>query len=165
MPSSPSSLALVVFAVVTAFGCASQAPPRSEDQPKMVARTTFQGKGVPNGRSDSTEPFLRLQATATDATYGHTPANPIKVGGFRTRLGSTREKMYLNALMGANGQPIEYERLGSCCAFSTPNGMQGGGLLDAFRITVQGQRKSSILYLNIYDEGDLLVPVGFSPRS
>ena len=163
MHSSPYSLALVVLAVVTAFGCASQSLPRSEDQPKIESRTTSQGKGVPNGRSDSTEPFLRLQATATDTTYGHTPANPIKVGG--TKLGPTREKMYLNALMGANGQPIEYERLGSCCHFSTPNGIHGGGLLDAFRITFQGQRKSSILYMNIYDEGDLLVPVGFSPRS
>lgn len=129
--------------------------------PEILSNTVSGGKGVPWGRSDSGEHFTRFTDVANDPSYGLTEKNPIKVGG----LSAENEAGYLNGLRGPAGQPIEYERMGSCCPFKTPNAMvEGIGLLDAFRVTYPGQGEPSILYIDFYDEGPLQVPVGFSAR-
>jgi hypothetical protein len=140
-------------------GCATIKPPA---QPEIVSNTVVDGKGVPWGRSDSSEDFTRLTEVASDPTYGLTEANPVKVGGLSERA----ESAYLNGLRGPRGEPIEYERMGSCCPFKTPNAMVGNiGLLDAFRVTYAGQASPSILYVDFYDDDALKVPVGFTART
>jgi hypothetical protein len=129
--------------------------------PEILANTTSGGRGTPWGRSDSTEPFTELSGTATDPSYGLAQGNPVKVGGLNER----NEAEYLNGLRGPKGEPVEYERIGSCCPFKTPNAMiDGVGLLDAFRVTYAGQAQPSILYIDFYDTGSLQVPMGFSAR-
>lgn len=133
-----------------------------EASPEILAVTKSNGRGTPWGRSDSTERFTRLTDTTTDPTYGLAQENPIKVGGFS----ESNEAEYLNGLRSPSGEPIAYERVGSCCPFKTPNAMVGGiGLLDAFRVTYAGQAQPSILYIDFYDGGPLHVPVGFSARA
>jgi hypothetical protein len=150
----------VVWAMLLLCSCATTKPPSSE--PEILANTTSGGKGSPWGRSDSTADFTKLTATASDPTYGLTEQNPVKVGGLSER----NEAEYLNGLRGPSGEPVAYERLGSCCPFKTPNALiEGVGLLDAFHVTYAGQAKPSVLYIDFYDEAPLYVPVGFTPRS
>lgn len=167
---------LVVIALLSLCGCATTKPPSSAPRisagtaaatkppspmPEILASTTSGGRGTPWGRSDSAEPFAKLSGTATDPSYGLAQGNPIKVGGLNER----NEAEYLNGLRGPKGEPVEYERIGSCCPFKTPNAMiDGVGLLDAFRVTYAGQAQPSILYIDFYDTESLQVPVGFSAR-
>jgi hypothetical protein len=150
----------VVLALLFLCGCATTKP--LSPNPEILSNTISGGKGSPWGRSDSSANFTKLTATTSDPTYGLTEQNPIKVGG----LAESNEAEYLNGLRGPSDEPIEYERLGSCCPFKTPNAMiEGIGLLDAFRVTYAGQAKPSILYIDFYDKEPLFVPVGFKARS
>jgi hypothetical protein len=91
--------------------------------------------------------------------YGYSANNPIKTGG-----GPKGERAFLNRLAGPNGEPVRYQRLGSCCSFSTPNGIMGGGLLDRYEVWIEGQPQPKILYLNMYDFEEPKIPKGFTER-
>jgi hypothetical protein len=94
--------------------------------------------------------------------YGHTAANPAKVGG-GINGGVRGEQSYLNALRGPAGQPITYRRQGSCCPFKTPNGLLDNmGMLDAYSISWEGNAQPITLYLNMYNAAELRIPVGFT---
>lgn len=108
------------------------------------------------------EKTFKIYLYSDDKTYGYTEKNPIMVGGVKTQEGPLNERRFLNALVGPNGEKISYYRIGSCCQFSTPNGMiDNGGLLDKYSVTYEGLDKEIILYINMYDSGKLKVPVGF----
>lgn len=167
---------LAAIAILSPCGCATMKPPSpvpeisartaAATKPpspalEILSNTTSGGRGTPWGRSDSTAPFTRLSDAAADPSYGLAQGSPIKVGGRNERS----EAEYLNGLRGPKGEPVDYERVGSCCPFKTPNAMVDGvGLLDAFRVTYAGQTQPSILYIDFYDTGPLQVPMGFSAR-
>lgn len=132
--------------------------------PEILGVARVDGKGVPNGRSDTSDGYIPLFRVATDPSYGLTAENPVRLGGV-VREGPSREKAYLNALRGPAGQPIEYERIFSCCPFETPRGVSGTGFLDAFRITYEGQAAPVTVYINMYDDGLPMVPAGLTPRA
>jgi len=105
---------------------------------------------------------FKITEYSTDKTYGYTEKNPIKVGGMSNSEGPLNERRFLNALTGPNGEKISYSRLGSCCAFKTRNGsFDNTGLLDKYEIKYEGQEKEIIIYINMYDKGELKAPVGF----
>ena len=104
---------------------------------------------------------FKLIGVSDDGTYGYTEKNPIKVGG-SVQGGAANERRYLNALLGPNGEKIEYVRRGSCCMFKTPNGISGTGLLDAYEVKYAGLDKPIVLYVNMYDYGYLKAPKGFT---
>lgn len=103
-----------------------------------------------------------ITETSTDPSYGFTEKNPIKVGGVDKSEGPLNEKRFLNALAGPNGERIYYNRAGSCCNFKTKNGFMGVGLLDIYKITMDGSKDTSVIYINMYDYGVLKAPVGFT---
>ncbi len=98
---------------------------------------------------------------ADKAEYGYSPANPIKVGDSSLINGVQNQRIYLSSLRGVAGESVNYKRLGSCCAFETPNGYNGGGLLDRYEVFHEGLAKPVVLYLNMYDPGELIAPKGF----
>lgn len=105
----------------------------------------------------------KLVKAAQDSTYGYTEQNPIKVGG--VVMGPRNEQRFLNALAGPAGEKISYRRLGTCCPFKTPNAVFGGeGMLDRYEVIVEDTDKKVILFLNMYDSEELLIPVGFTAR-
>ena len=61
-----------------------------------------------------TTPIVRLTKKATDDKYGFTPEHPVKVGT-GPEGGPANQQIYLELLRDAQGQPISYERQGSCC--------------------------------------------------
>ena len=108
--------------------------------------------------------FSKLIAISTDETYGFTQENPIKVGGVKDSEGPLNERRFLNALLGPEGQSITYHRQGSCCHFKSPNGLMGSGLLDRYEVNYNGLAKPVIIFINMYDFGELKAPKGFTFR-
>ena len=163
MPLSPQLLPLLIFAL-SLGACQSPLVTHAPQQelPKIQSSATQGGKGVPNGRSDSSQPFIRAaMEVATDRTYGYSKENPVRVG---PRSPSALHIRYLNSLRGPGGEPIEYERRGSCCEFETKNSEFGGGLLDIYRIKVDGATKDFFIFVNMYDPGPPKVPAGLTQR-
>lgn len=106
-----------------------------------------------------------LTESSTDKTYGFTKENPVKTGGNKEQSGPTNQRRFLNALLGPNGETTNYFRAGSCCAFKTPNGLIGNtGLLDIYRVWWKDSKDTLNIYINMYDKGDLYIPVGFTAR-
>ena len=165
--------ALSVAALLGLSACGTvpvSGPPQSQTAPKILSVTKRDGLGVPNGRSDSAAPFTPLSGVSSNPAYGYTAAQAIKVGngqpmGGPPGQGSRNEAMFLNALRSQEGKPVQYERLGSCCAFDTARGTLGGGLLDVFKVQTPDRAQPVLLYLNMYDPGEALAPQGFTPRS
>lgn len=152
-------------AVVTAFACVGCSSHRVESPSPAptVSSTTTEGRGWPFG--DSTrKPYTNLELAAPTVTYGVSESEPIKVGGL-AEDGPVGERMYLNALLGPNGEVIQYERIGSCCSTKSEHALFGDSiLLDKYEVTWPGAPAPVILFLNMYDSGPLYIPHGFTAR-
>ncbi|ANB18906.1 Hypothetical protein I596_2913 [Dokdonella koreensis DS-123] len=149
---------------VLVSGCASDSPARRDLDPEVFGVIRQDGKGTPNGRSDSGQPFVSLGSATTDASYGYTAKNPIKLGGVGEGEGPQRERLFLSSLRGPGGEPIAYERLGSCCPIESENGFDGWAMLDKFELRIDGHAEPRYLYISIYDEDAVGVPFGLSSR-
>ena len=90
-------------------------------------------------------------AVATDATYGYTKENPIKVGGDDFD-GPPRERKYLDNLAGPKGEKISYSRTGSINF--------GDTILDGY--IIRGLSKEVTLYIDEYSFTEPQAPVGFT---
>jgi hypothetical protein len=155
--------------VILLAGCGAAAPPPSlrstaldpvtvtEPADPPISGTTIgpAGRATPFGVSGG-DPIAQLVGPTADPTYAFTPENPARVGGFGDDSNpESGEQSFLNALWGPQGQPIYYQRIGSCC----PQG--DFGMLDAFAVTYPGlEGEALVLYLDVYHRDDLRVPVG-----
>jgi hypothetical protein len=97
-----------------------------------------------------------------DKKYGYDKDYPINIFYRSTVVDTINQQRYLNALAGPNGEKITYTKLESCCPFPTKKSDLGAGFLDVYQLTWTGQRNPITLYLNIYEKGVLMVPVGLS---
>jgi len=102
-------------------------------------------------------PPITISEVSTDQEYGRVESKAIKVGG-----GPSREREYLMLLRGPNGEPVRFERDGSCCGFETPNGIMGGGLLDIYSVWIGSASEPEKLYINMYDYEQPKAPKGFT---
>lgn len=95
-------------------------------------------------------------SVATDAAFAYTPEQPVQVGG-GAMLVASRERRYLDALRGPNGEPIQFKRTNS---LESPDGQS---ILDRYDVTYDGAEKPVALYLDAYHFDDrLLAPKGFT---
>ena len=95
-------------------------------------------------------------ATAEDPTYGLTPANPVQVGRGAMYVGA-RERRYMDALRGPEGQAIRYKRVGSL-----PQTTNSSTILDQYEVTYDGLEKPLMLYLDAYHYWEQRAPVGLT---
>ncbi|MDX5347898.1 MAG: hypothetical protein LPJ89_02260 [Hymenobacteraceae bacterium] len=148
---------LSLIVLITLAGCASQKAAKATEERIGDTRT----KEV-EFINDNT--YL-LNERADDKTYGYNPSNPIKVGGSEESSGPKNQRRFLNALLGPNGEQIKYYRAGSCCPFKTPNGLINNlGMLDRYRISWTGSQDTLDIFINMYDKGDLKIPVGLTAK-
>lgn len=106
----------------------------------------------------------QLIEKATYKKYGFDQDYPVNLGfGLLHERESNKEK-YLNALRGPNGEEITYSYDQSCCPFPTNTSELGGGLLDIYRISWEGNQKPLFLYINIYEKGKVLIPLGLTAK-
>jgi hypothetical protein len=97
-----------------------------------------------------------------DKKYGYNPDYPVNIFFKNTRDEATNEVRFLNALAGPNGEKITYKRLETCCPFPTKRSDMGAGFLNVYELTWEGQKKPVTMYLNIYEIGILMVPMGLT---
>jgi hypothetical protein len=97
-----------------------------------------------------------------DKRYGYDKNYPINIFYGDTRNEIINQQRFLNALAGPNGEKITYAKLESCCPFPTKRSDMGAGLLDVYELRWAGQKSPVTLYLNIYEKGVLMVPVGLT---
>lgn len=125
--------------------------------------------------NDST---LLIKGIAVDPEFGYTPSKPVMVGMVDVHKAAENVEKYMNALRGPGGEVIKYTRLKACCPFKTKNftftvpilGTEFDGkhgMLEQYRVEYNDGTtvKSTILYINLYDETKiLLAPKGFTYR-
>lgn len=97
-----------------------------------------------------------------DKKYGYNKDYPVNIFYATTQNETINQQRFLNALAGPKGEKITYTKLESCCPFPTKRSEMGVGLLDVYEVKWDGQKTPVILYLNIYEKGILMVPVGFT---
>ena len=119
---------------------------------------------------DDSAPVLTLSQNNTfiiteyskDKKYGYDQDYPINIFYRNTKDDSIYQQRFLNALAGPKGEKITYTKLESCCPFPSKRTELGAGFLDVYELKWDGQKKPILLYLNIYEKGILMVPVGLS---
>jgi len=116
---------------------------------------------IPTLTKDNT--FL-ITEYSEDAKYGFDPDYPVNVFYKNSKDENLNAQRYLNALAGPKGEKIFYKKLESCCPFPSKRTEMGAGFLDVYEITWVGLQKPLKLYLNIYERGYLLIPIGFSAK-
>jgi hypothetical protein len=97
-----------------------------------------------------------------DKKYGYNKDYPINIYYKGTKNDTINQKYFMNALAGPKGEKIAYKKLENCCPFPTKNSDMGAGFLDVYELNWEGLKKPILLYLNIYERGQLMVPVGLS---
>lgn len=140
-------------------------PPAADTSPVATpqdAAALSDFKRVPFGRSDGEAPFFRTHAlqAATDADYGRSPDKPIRLGPRQLNA----HLLFLNSLRGPQGQPLAFERQGSCCQFQDSSLELGGGLLDLYLLRIDGQPEPLVIYIDAYHRGPPAIPVGLTQR-
>jgi hypothetical protein len=97
-----------------------------------------------------------------DKRYGYEKDYPINIYYRGTKNDTINQKYFFNALAGPKGEKITYTKLENCCPFPTKSSDIGAGFLDVYEVTWDGLKKPIVLYVNIYERGLLMVPVGLS---
>jgi hypothetical protein len=91
---------------------------------------------------------------STDATYGYTITNPVRIGGGAMYV-AAREQRYLNALRGPAGQRIVFKRSGSL-----PDKTNSATILDLYVVTYDGLETPLNMYLDVYHFEPQFAPQG-----
>lgn len=102
----------------------------------------------PASAQDQKPDTVKIDPTDPDM-YGFVKEQPIKVGE-----GPANQHAYLRSLRDAQGEPITYRRLGSCCEYASKKGFMGYALLDRYEVTYRDENdeeKKIILYLDFYE--------------
>jgi hypothetical protein len=121
---------------------------------------------------DDNAPVLKLTSDNTftiteyskNKKYGYNKDYPINLFYYNTNNEQLNEERFLNALAGPKGEKISYTKLETCCPFPSKRTAMGAGFLNSYEIHWDGQKKPVVLYLNIYEKGVLMCPMGLSIR-
>lgn len=140
----------MMFLMVFAFGCVST---------KSTIKNIDDNAPIPKLNKNGS--FV-ITEYSTDKKYGYDKDYPINVFYRNSMNESINQIRFLDALAGPNGEKIFYKKLESCCPFPTKKSEMGAGFLDVYEVSWVGQIKPVLLYMNIYEKGALMVPVGFS---
>lgn len=110
----------------------------------------------------SAENTFVLTEYSKDKKYGYDADYPVNVFYKNAKDENLNAERFLNALAGPNGEKITFSKIESCCPFPTKRTEIGAGFLDIYELKWEGQTQPTKLYINIYERGYLLVPVGLS---
>ncbi len=102
--------------------------------------------------------------SSKDSKYGYDPDYPVNVFYKDAKDENLNAERYLRALAGPKGEAVTFTKLESCCPFPTKRTAVGAGFLDLYELRWEGQKNPVKLYVNIYERGYLLVPVGLSAK-
>lgn len=103
-----------------------------------------------------------LTEFSTDTKYGFNPDYPVNVYYKSSKNENINQERFLRALAGPKGEPITFTKVDSCCPFPTKKADIGAGFIDIYEITWEGLKTPVRMYINMYERGALMVPVGFT---
>jgi tetratricopeptide (TPR) repeat protein len=135
-------------------------------QAKKLGRSNMEERilqSTPKGKQPKLTPIVKLTEISKDSTYGYSGENPILVGSGYDGA-PANQKAYLKKLRDPNGKPIQFSRIGNCCAYKSDNGMFGKALVDVYEIQYMDSFKKpqkTKLYISFYDYADPKIPIGF----
>jgi hypothetical protein len=141
---------VAIFIAITTSSCVST---------KSTLKNVDDNAPIPTLSANNT--FV-LTAYSKDKKYGYDADYPINVFYKNTKDENLNAERFLNALAGPKGEKITFSKVESCCPFPTKRTEIGAGFLDLYELKWEGQTEAVKLYLNIYEKGYLLVPVGLS---
>lgn len=142
------SIALLFVLLISLVSCVST---------KSTLKNVNENAPIPQLTTNNT--FVIIQFSK-DPKYGYNQDYPINVFYRNSKDEAINPQRYLNALTGPKGEKLFFKKTEICCPFPTKNSEMGGGFLAIYEITWVGQKQPVQLYLNIYEKGELLVPVG-----
>lgn len=126
---------------------------------KSTLRNVNNNAPIPKLSKDNT--FI-ITEYSKDKKYGYNKDYPINIFYYNTNNEQLNEERFLNALAGPKGEKITYTKVESCCPFPSKRTAMGAGFLNVYEIRWEGQKKPILLYLNIYEKGFLMCPMGLS---
>jgi hypothetical protein len=141
---------LFIFLLITSVSCVST---------KSTLQNVDENAPIPQVSRNNT--FV-ITEYSKDAKYGYNKDYPINIFYRSTKDDSINQERFLNALAGPKGEKITFQKVESCCPFPTKRSEMGAGFLDVYEITWEGLKKPIVLYVNIYEKGALMVPLGLS---
>jgi Ca-activated chloride channel family protein len=106
-------------------------------------------------------PLPTTLPTTSGEDYGYSEEDPIRVGGGPDH-GLWRETWYFESLHGPEGQPVQFQRIGSCCSFDLPESPWATGALNIFEVTYEGLDEPRHLYIDMYQCETPAAPQGFT---
>jgi hypothetical protein len=102
-----------------------------------------------------------LTQTSTDKNYGYHKDYPVNIFYINAKDPAMNPPRFFNALTGLNGEKISYKKISRCCPNPTKRHETGAGLLDIYEVTWEGLTTPKTLYINIYEKGIVMAPMGF----
>ena len=143
-------IALFIILLITATSCVS-------------TKSTLKNvdDNAPNLTLSKDNTFI-ITEYSKDKKYGYDKDYPVNIFYRTSKDEVINQQRFLNALAGPNGEKITYTKLESCCPFPSKRSDMGAGFLDVYEIKWEGQKKPINLYLNIYEKGILMVPIGLT---
>ena len=139
-----------MFVIITTVGCIST---------KSMLKNVDNNAPIPSLSKENT--FI-VTEYSKDLKYGFNEEYPVNVFYVNSNDENLNASRYLNALAGPNGEKITYTKIESCCPFPTKRTEIGAGYLDIYELKWEGQKKPIRLYINIYERGYILIPIGLS---
>jgi hypothetical protein len=144
------AISLLLFVVTLFTSCVST---------KSTLKNVDDNAPIPKLTKENT--FI-ITEYSKDSKYGYHPDYPINLFYKNTINETINQQRFLNALAGANGETLSFKKLESCCPFPTKRSEMGAGFLEVYEVTWEGLQQPIRLYLNIYEKGVLMAPIGFS---
>ncbi|KIA98400.1 MULTISPECIES: hypothetical protein [unclassified Flavobacterium] len=143
-------IALFIILLITATSCVS-------------TKSTLKNvdDNAPNLTLSKDNTFI-ITEYSKDKKYGYDKDYPVNIFYRTSKDEVINQQRFLNALAGPNGEKITYTKLESCCPFPSKRSDMGAGFLDVYELKWEGQKKPINLYLNIYEKGVLMVPLGLT---
>lgn len=143
-------ISLFIILLITATSCVS-------------TKSTLKNvdDNAPNLTLNKDNTFI-ITEYSKDKKYGYDKDYPVNIFYRTSKDEVINQQRFLNALAGPNGEKITYTKLESCCPFPSKRSDMGAGFLDVYEIKWEGQKKPINLYLNIYEKGVLMVPLGLT---
>jgi hypothetical protein len=145
-----NTISLLFFLVTLCSSCVST---------KSTLKNVDDNAPIPKLTKDNT--FV-ITEYSKDSKYGYDPDYPINLFYRNTINETINQQRYLNALAGPNGETLTFKKIDSCCPFPTKRSEMGAGFLEVYEVTWDGLTMPIRLYMNIYEKGSLMAPIGFS---
>jgi len=119
---------------------------------------------IPGPALNETYNSFVITKKAVNKKYAYNENYPVNVGFTTLEDGLNNQMRFLNALAGPKGEKITYKLVDTCCPFPTKKSDMGAGMLDIFEINYEGQSKPILLYINKFERGEIMIPVGLTTR-